>query len=101
MGGHIIDNKLASFIWCHERVFGGVKRLHISYFIVDESFRGNGLSKDLINYAKSQAGKLGIDYIDLNVEPDNEAAIKVYQKSGFKTEKLQLFMEINRGESDV
>lgn len=101
VGGHIIDNELASFIWCYERSFGGTKRLHISYFIVDEKYRGQGLSKDLLKFSQEEARKLNIQLIDLNVEPDNETAIKVYKKSGFNTEKLQLVMEINKDDKNV
>ena len=101
VGGHIIDEKLVSFIWCHERNFGGTRRLHISYFIVDENYRGRGLSKDLLNFSKEKAEKLNIQLIDLNVEPENETAIKVYKKAGFKTEKLQLVMEVNKGDNNV
>lgn len=101
VGGHIINDKIVSFIWCYQRKFGGTKRLHISYFIVDDEFRGQGLSKDLLTFAKRKAEQLNIKLIDLNVEPENETAIKVYKNSGFITEKLQLVMEVNKDDKDV
>lgn len=101
VGGHIIDNKLVSFIWCYERKFGGTKRLHISYFIVNEGYRGQGLSKELLNFAVKKAEESGVKSIDLNIEPDNEKALKVYEKSGFNIEKLQLVMEVNKDDNNV
>ena len=99
VGGHIIDNELSSFIWCHERKFGGTTRLHIAYFIVSEKHRGKGLSKKLISFAKTEATKRNIDYLDLNVDPNNYKAINIYENSGFETEKLQLKLNINGGEN--
>src|SRR5699024_8795185 len=93
--GHQINERLGSFIWCYKKKFGGSERLHVSYFIVDEKFRGKGLSKELISFMKENANELGISEIDLNVEPENEKAIELYHNSGFITEKLQLLMKLD------
>src|SRR5699024_3498739 len=57
--GHQINERLGSFIWCYKKKFGGSERLHVSYFIVDEKFRGKGLSKELISFMKETANELG------------------------------------------
>lgn len=98
VAGHIIDERLASFIWCYEREFAGQKRLHISYFIVADSYRGKGLSKELLTYVKNTAKELNLDLIDLNVEHQNDIAIRIYEKSGFNTENLQMVMKVNKGD---
>lgn len=101
IAGHIINDRLASFIWCYEREFAGHKRLHISYFIVDDSFRGEGLSKDLLNFAIKTSKELKLDLIDLNVDSKNDIAIKVYEKAGFNTENLQMILKVNEGDEYV
>lgn len=99
--GHIIKGHLSTFIWCHKKKFSGIDRIHITYFIVSEEYRGEGLSRDLISYAKKVAQKNNINEIDLNVNPENKIAIDAYHRAGFTTEKLQLIMKIDEGESNV
>lgn len=99
--GHIIDDKLVSFIWCYVREFDGLDRMHISYFIVDEKFRGRGYSKDLINFAINITKENNISLIDLNVDESNEIALQLYQNSGFEIEKLQLVLDLSKEKINV
>lgn len=101
ISGHIMNDKLVSFIWCYPREFGAKKRLHISYFIVDKLYRGKGYSKDLLKFAKCTALELGINEIDLNVDPTNSKAIRVYEAAGFETEKLLLVLKNENGDINV
>lgn len=56
----------------------------IQTMAVLDSYRGQGLGKQLLENLVSQAKKLGSEQILLEVRVDNEPAIKLYQSFGFE-----------------
>lgn len=56
----------------------------IQTIAVSDSYRGQGLGKQLLENLVSQAKKLGSEQILLEVRVDNEPAIKLYQSFGFE-----------------
>jgi len=52
--------------------------------VVAQGYRGAGLGKEMVRTALSQASKLGIRLIELEVFATNEPAMRVYEKLGFK-----------------
>ena len=58
-------------------------KMYISKFYLKKEERGKGLSRKMMNYVIAEAKKLGLKYISLNVNKNNEA-IKAYQSLGFE-----------------
>ncbi|MGI6093142.1 MAG: GNAT family N-acetyltransferase [Veillonellaceae bacterium] len=74
-------------------------RVEDSYYLsavyVDEDFRGFGIGTELITITKKKAKALGYNVLSLLVMADNETALKVYAKNGFKKVK---HVELNPNE---
>lgn len=64
-------------------VFGYLKIPRIYSLAVGKNARGKGIGKALINEAKSKFKSLRLE-----VRKDNEAAINLYEKAGFKSVKI-------------
>lgn len=66
-------------------------RIEDSYYLsaiyVDEQFRGQGIGSSLIAITKKKAKALGYRQLTLLVMADNEPALRVYAKNGFKKVK--------------
>ena len=69
----------------------GTSQGFIYDIFVKEEFRGKGIGTVLMEKAESRCQERGYSRIGLMVSPDNQLAIKLYTKMGFKTE--QMFME--------
>lgn len=57
---------------------------YLGFMFVDPDFRGNGLNNLLLNDLKKWVLSQGITEVRLEVYHDNEAAVKAYEKAGFK-----------------
>ena len=66
------------------------KHTYLGFMFVEPNFRGKGLNKiiteDLINWSQSK----GINAIYLDVYSHNDAAIRAYQKVGFKASLIEM-----------
>lgn len=62
----------------------------IDALFVKEQYRGNGISKKLIQEFTKWAKDKGCSYVELSVCNNNLKAINLYKNEGFKTEKLIL-----------
>jgi ribosomal protein S18 acetylase RimI-like enzyme len=90
-------NILMGYIIASEKVTGTV---HIHKFIVNPSFRRQGIGRDMLKKLISHAGK-NISKITLKVYEDNPEAIDFYRAAGFtdggkSNGLLNLEMKINR-----
>lgn len=56
---------------------------HFSYFSVAPDFRGNGIGSCLIDYAAEYFKSKGLNKMQLHVDKDNSAAIRLYERKGF------------------
>lgn len=56
---------------------------YISFLVVDELHRGEGIGSDLLSHAVGKAKELGCKAIILDVDASNEAAMALYGKFGF------------------
>lgn len=56
----------------------------IEEVVVDEQYRGQGISKLLVEAAIQRARELGLPTINLSSKPEREVANKLYQRMGFK-----------------
>ena len=59
--------------------------------VVDQSARGKGLGKALMNYAHVKAKKLGVKSIDLTSRPSRESANKLYQNLGYEIRETNVY----------
>jgi len=70
------------------------KVLSIEAICVDEESRGKGIGTVLLNHLKTIGKENGCTDMYLTVNEENENAIKVYEKFGFKIKSLAYSMQI-------
>lgn len=64
--------------------------IRLGFIIVDNSIRGKGYGKQLIEYAINYAKeKLGAKVINLGVFTNNEEALRCYKSVGFKVTEVE------------
>jgi len=59
------------------------KTIYLSYLVVNEEYRNQGIGTKMISYACQTSKKEGYSYIVLNVDNDNTDAERLYKKLGF------------------
>ena len=59
------------------------KTIYLSYLVVNEEYRNQGIGTKMIRYARQISKKDGYSYIVLNVDNDNTEAERLYKKLGF------------------
>ncbi len=59
------------------------KTIYLSYLVVNEEYRNQGIGTKMIRYACRTSKKEGYSYIVLNVDNDNMDAERLYKKLGF------------------
>lgn len=62
----------------------------VAYMAVEPSARGNGIGSRLLSAAEDEARKRGLPYMGLMVTDDNAAALAVYERAGYLTERRLL-----------
>ena len=70
------------------------KQLNIDAICVDEKYRGKGIGTKLLEGIKEVAKLKGCTDLYLTVNRENENAIKVYEKFGFKVKNIAYMMKI-------
>ena len=70
------------------------KQLNIDAICVDEKCRGKGIGTKLLERIKEIAKLKGCTDLYLTVNRENEKAIKVYEKFGFKIKNIAYMMKI-------
>lgn len=70
------------------------KQLNIEAICVDEKQRRNGIGTKILNNIKEIAKSKGCTDLYLTVNQENENAIKVYEKFGFKVKNIAYMMKI-------
>ena len=58
--------------------------IYLGGFVVDRSMQGRGIGNTILNRIKLDVANKGKSRIELTVDIHNEAAIKLYQKTGFE-----------------
>lgn len=76
----LIENKLLS-----------TYKASIEDVVVDTKYRGQGIGKQLIEYAISIANNSGIEKIDLTSRPGRIAANELYKKLGFELRDTNVY----------
>ena len=70
------------------------KQLQIEAICVDKENRGKGIGTALLNYIKEHGKANDCTDIYLTVNEENENAIRVYEKFGFKVKSIVYSMQI-------
>ena len=66
------------------------KIFHIQQFCVDENFRGHGIGTQMMEEIRILAKAFGCTDMQLNVYPQNDAAVSFYQKCGFMIQNINM-----------
>lgn len=79
---------VVGIVTIHIRPFSGPgiverKTMLVDHFAVEESCRGQGIGSAMLEDVFALARAFGCTDIQLNVLPQNEAAVALYQKCGF------------------
>ncbi|MDY0910157.1 GNAT family N-acetyltransferase [Microbacterium sp. CFBP9034] len=59
-------------------------RGHVEDVVVDESMRGRGIARDLLERMTSLASERGLRTLDLTSRPTRESALRLYEAVGFE-----------------
>ena len=70
------------------------KQLNIDAICVDERYRGKGIGTKILESIKEIAKTRGCTDLYLTVNQENENAIKVYEKFGFKVKNIAYMMKL-------
>ena len=70
------------------------KQLNIDAICVDEKYRGKGIGTKILESIKEIAKTRGCTDLYLTVNQENENAIKVYEKFGFKVKNIAYMMKL-------
>ena len=71
------------------------KLLRLESICVDETMRGKGIGKSMIAGVRALAKAFGCNGLLLGMHPENEQALRFYQKCGFTIRTINLEMEID------
>lgn len=71
------------------------KELDIDALGVDEVYRNKGIGKKLLEFIKGYAKDNACTDLRLTVNEENESAIHLYEKVGFKVKNIAYSMKIN------
>ncbi len=70
------------------------KQLQIEAICVDEKNRGKGIGTELLEYARKFGKENNCTDLYLTVNKENEKAIKIYERFGFKVKSIAYSMQI-------
>jgi len=74
--------------------FAPERHCYLGFIYVDQDFRGSGLAKGIIESLTEWAVSNGASYFLLDVYSANQAAIRAYEKYGFKTLSVKMELKI-------
>ena len=92
--GAFDDEELIAFIWAYVHPFREETRMYVSEIRVKEEYRKQGIGSQLLRLVEDKAKELGLGAIYLHAEASHPEAVKFYQTTGFREERIQLRKEI-------
>ena len=92
--GAFDDEELIAFIWAYVHPFREETRMYVSEIRVKENYRRQGIGSQLLRLVEVKAKELGLGAIYLHAEANHPEAVKFYQTTGFREERIQLRKEI-------
>ena len=70
------------------------KLMRLDSICVEESIRGNGIGKAMVQDVRALAKAFGCSQLILGVHPENDAAVGFYQKCGFRIRTINMDMQL-------
>lgn len=68
---------------------------YLGFMYVDGNYRGQGVNKLILDSLKQWSKDNDITYFSLDVYAENKAAIKAYEKVGFKNSLIEMTMSLD------
>lgn len=88
--GYFVNKELVGYVWGYLHKFREEQRIYINEIHVLEKWRSQGIGKQLLDEMEKEAVLRRLKALYIHAEADNEKAVKLYQKEGFKIERIQL-----------
>lgn len=95
---NIVDEKAGSRVgetWYSVRMKGGKTQVWVDWIWIDPPFRRRGHASNVLRHFEEMAAKLGADRIGLHVLSDNESALALYAKLGYRTTDVRMAKILN------
>ena len=71
-------------VTCLEDYYTRRRNAHVADLVVDAAWSGHGIGALLMHQAEAWARARGDDWLSLSVFPQNEGAVRLYERSGFQ-----------------
>jgi ribosomal protein S18 acetylase RimI-like enzyme len=88
-----VDNSVVGFLW-YRLLYNG-KRIFINDIHVLPEFRGKGYGKSTLRELESRAAAQNVEHIELRVAYDNELALGLYNKTGFRETGINMIKPVS------
>ena len=94
-----IDGIIAGYVVLavmHKGGTGTVERklLRLESICVEESIRGHGIGRTMVEEVRALAKAFGCSQLILGVHPENDGAVDFYQKCGFRIRTINMDMQL-------
>ncbi len=89
------DGKRVGHLWIGERELQERRVLWIWAVFVEEQYRGRGLGRRAMQLAEEEAGRRGLDRIELNVFGGNEIARSLYRSLDYDEVAVMMGKEVS------
>ena len=70
------------------------KIMHLESICVEETIRGNGIGKTMVDEVRILAKAFGCSQLILGVQAENDYAVGFYQKCGFQIRSINMDMQL-------
>lgn len=88
--GCLDNEELVGYIWAYRISFRDEDRVYVSEVHVAEKCRAQGIGHLLLTAVECEAREIGVPALYIHAEADNTGAIRLYEREGYKKERIQL-----------
>lgn len=93
--GCLDGDELLGYIWAYRISFRDEDRVYVSEVHVSEKCRGQGMGHLLLAAVEAEAREMGVPALYIHAEADNAGAIRLYEREGYRMERVQLRKPLN------
>ena len=93
--GCLDGDKILGYIWAYRISFRDEDRVYVSEVHVSEKCRGQGMGHLLLAAVEDEAREMGVSALYIHTEADNTGAIRLYEREGYRMERVQLRKPLN------
>ena len=93
--GCLDGDELLGYIWAYRISFRDEDRVYVSEVHVSEKCRGQGIGHLLLAAVEAEAREMGVPALSIHAEADNAGAIRLYEREGYRMERVQLRKPLN------